>query len=135
MNTTEEWQDESGLPLSPEMAMKYMEAKTIFLCRLPFFGAVGESKVIQISPNGQYGKISFYGNEYWMKLADVEVVDTLVAMDGLQLPPDRPPVQRKPPVQQEKPPVQVGTEELTEEEKIRRYLATIEKLKKKYPNR
>lgn len=133
MNTTDEWEDDTeGVALSPEMAQKYMEAKTIFLCKLPFFGAVGESKVLKISPNGQYAQISFYGNEYWMKTTDIEVVDTMVAMDGLQLPPDRPPVQRKPPIQ-EKPPVQVA-EELSEEEKIRQYLAMVEKMKRKYPN-
>lgn len=76
----ENWQDDS-IELSPALARRYGEARSIFLCRIQN-SPVLEGRVNKISPNGAFAKIELHGpigdQEVWMPLEECRVLDMLV---------------------------------------------------------
>lgn len=77
----ENWQDDDSITLSPALARRYGEARSIFLCRVKN-SPVLEARVNKISPNGVFAKIELHGpggeQEVWMPIEECRVLDMLV---------------------------------------------------------
>jgi|SRR6185295_4748980 len=80
----EQWKDEeeeSSVTLSPELARRYEDAGSIFLCRVGS-SPVCEARVNRVSPNGNFARIELHGPpgdaEMWMPLDKCRIVDVLV---------------------------------------------------------
>ena len=78
----ENWQDDdSATTLSPELARRYGEAGSIFLCRVKN-SPVLEARINKISPNGIFAKVELHGpggeQQVWMPIEDCRVLDVLI---------------------------------------------------------